>query len=75
MKTDELVPRHPNARWLPYSLLDEIFALLKERIEEGQALRDERQDKTALEELKAIKRQLDVDVSTYLDNVERESIF
>ncbi|KAG0049659.1 hypothetical protein BGZ83_005520 [Gryganskiella cystojenkinii] len=75
MKANELVPRHPNARWLPYSLLDEIFNLLKEQIEEGQALHSDQQDKVALEKLKTIKRQLDVDVGLYLENVERESIF
>ncbi|KAF9577468.1 hypothetical protein BGW38_007299, partial [Lunasporangiospora selenospora] len=32
MKKEELISRHPNARWLPYSLLDEIFKSLAEEI-------------------------------------------
>jgi len=71
MNKDELVSRHSNARWLPYSLLDEIFALLKERIEQGKAASGDRKR----EELESIRKQLDTDVNLYLENVERESIF
>lgn len=71
MNKDEPVSRHPNARWLPYSLLDEVFALLKERIGQTTAAPGNRERG----ELESIRKQLDTDVNLYLENVERESIF
>ncbi|KAF8932192.1 nucleoporin Nup120/160-domain-containing protein [Dissophora ornata] len=77
IKKDELVSRHPNSRWLPYSLLDEIFEGLKEQIEETQrraASRDVKAEKHA-KELKALKSQLEEELQLYLENVENESKF
>ncbi|KAG0302349.1 hypothetical protein BGZ98_007593 [Dissophora globulifera] len=80
---EELVSRHPNSRWLPYSLLDEIFEGLEEQIGETQQgrvaaavynHRDNRAEKR-LQELKALKAQLDVEMRSYLENVENESKF
>lgn len=79
------MPRHSNARWLPYSLLDEIFANLTEEIQRvqervittsrGGANAKGRNLEQQLKDLKAIKARLDQDVRMYLENVERESIF
>ncbi|KAF9437543.1 hypothetical protein BGZ76_000300 [Entomortierella beljakovae] len=83
IKKDELISRHSNARWLPYSLLDEIFVELNEQIKQTQdqlpkiPTPDSRQPKLEqqLQGLKKLKLQLDEDVQLYLENVERESIF
>ncbi|KAF9111598.1 hypothetical protein BGX27_004688 [Mortierella sp. AM989] len=87
MKKDELISRHSNARWLPYSLLDEIFEELNEQIQRAQNRglgnkvathtinAKEAKMEHRLRELKALKVQLDENVRLYLENVERESIF
>ncbi|KAF9358568.1 hypothetical protein BGX26_001405 [Mortierella sp. AD094] len=87
MKKEELISRHSNARWLPYSLLDEIFEELNERIQHAQDrvpnkksvsqpvnAKDAKMEHRLLE-LKSLKAQLDENVRLYLENVERESIF
>ncbi|KAF9092113.1 hypothetical protein BGX23_004603 [Mortierella sp. AD031] len=68
LNKEEAVSRHSNARWLPYNLLDEIFVLLREQIEQPQP-------ESRLRELRELKSQLDEDVRLYIENVERESIF
>lgn len=85
MKKEDLVPRHSNARWLPYSLLDEIFANLSEEIQEAQERiakvprlatnPKESNVERQLKDLKSLKTRLDRDMRVYLENVERESIF
>lgn len=67
--------RHSNARWLPYTLLDEIFALLAEQIREGEEQVREGIEESRLKELKGLKMQLDRDIRLYMESVERESIF
>ncbi|KAK3835045.1 MAG: nucleoporin Nup120/160-domain-containing protein [Linnemannia gamsii] len=87
LNKEEAVSRHSNARWLPYTLLDEIFAQLTEQIREceehvqnnrpARSVNGE-QDWEAgarLKELKELKKQLDTDVRLYMESVERESIF
>ncbi|KAG0223185.1 hypothetical protein BGX31_008649 [Mortierella sp. GBA43] len=84
MKKEDLVPRHSNARWLPYSLLDEIFVGLTEEIQEVQgrvaklprstAKTKESNLEKRLKDLKSLKARLDQDMREYLENVERESI-
>jgi hypothetical protein len=70
-----VVSRHSNARWLPYTLLDEIFALLAERISEGEEQGQDKMEESRLKELKELKVQLDRDIRLYMESVERESIF
>lgn len=67
--------RHSNARWLPYTLLDEIFALLAEQTREGEEQVREGIEESRLKELKGLKMQLDRDIRLYMESVERESIF
>ncbi|KAF9961490.1 hypothetical protein BGZ70_008276 [Mortierella alpina] len=90
LKKEELISRHSNARWLPYTLLDEIFASLEVQIREAEEERSKKsggsrrengkqqsqpsQDKV-LKELQEIKGQLEEDVRLYLENAERESVF
>ncbi|KAF9179523.1 hypothetical protein BGZ50_006870 [Haplosporangium sp. Z 11] len=86
MPKDNLISRHPNARWLPYSLLDEIFASLQTQIEDIENVQkgeqnvdsssgSRRMTSESLRELKNLKTILEVNVRLYLENVERESIF
>lgn len=70
-----MVSRHSNARWLPYTLLDEIFALLAERISEGEEKVGDKVEESRLKELKELKAQLDKDIRLYMESIERESIF
>lgn len=70
-----MVSRHSNARWLPYTLLDEIFALLAEQIREGEKQVRDGIEESRLKELKGLKVQLDKDIRLYMESVERESIF
>lgn len=70
-----MVSRHSNARWLPYTLLDEIFALLAEQIREGEEQARDGIEESRLKELKGLKMQLDKDIRLYMESVERESIF
>lgn len=70
-----MVSRHSNARWLPYTLLDEIFALLAEQIREGEEQVRDGIEEGRLKELKGLKLQLDKDIRLYMESVERESIF
>ncbi|KAH7034357.1 nucleoporin Nup120/160-domain-containing protein [Linnemannia elongata] len=75
LNKEEVVSRHSNARWLPYTLLDEIFALLAEQIREGEEQVREGIEESRLKELKGLKMQLDRDIRLYMESVERESIF
>ncbi|KAF9152617.1 hypothetical protein BG015_004987 [Linnemannia schmuckeri] len=75
LNKEEAVSRHSNARWLPYTLLDEIFALLAEQIREGEEQAQDKIVENRLKELKALKSQLDKDIRLYMESVERESIF
>ncbi|KAF9340332.1 hypothetical protein BGZ91_002542 [Linnemannia elongata] len=75
LNKEEVVSRHSNARWLPYTLLDEIFALLEEQIREGEEQVREGIEESRLKELKGLKMQLDKDIRLYMESVERESIF
>ncbi|KAF9915448.1 hypothetical protein BX616_006125 [Lobosporangium transversale] len=77
MKPDELISRHSNARWLPYSLLDEIFEQLQKHIQhaEDHGTTNDAKSKDQLRDLKNIQQQLNEDVRLYLENVQRESIF
>ncbi|KAF9143575.1 hypothetical protein BGX30_000102 [Mortierella sp. GBA39] len=75
LNKEEVVSRHSNARWLPYTLLDEIFALLAEQIREGEEQVRDGIEVSHLKELKGLKMQLDKDIRLYMESVERESIF
>ncbi|KAI1313010.1 hypothetical protein EDD11_002788 [Mortierella claussenii] len=75
LKKEELISRHSNARWLPYSLLDEIFAELQQTIANGSSGKEDVVKQRSLQTFKDLKAQLDEDVRLYLENVERESIF
>ncbi|KAG0207472.1 hypothetical protein BGX28_001296 [Mortierella sp. GBA30] len=78
LKKEELISRHSNARWLPYTLLDEIFetmaALIKEAENQVSIKTDTKLEKH-LRDLQDIKGHLEEDVRLYLENVQRESIF
>ncbi|KAF9922637.1 hypothetical protein FBU30_007246 [Linnemannia zychae] len=71
LNKEEPVSRHSNARWLPYTLLDEILAQLSEQIHDSE----ERAEDGRVKELKSLKMQLESDIRQYIENVERESIF
>ncbi|KAF8944514.1 hypothetical protein BGZ47_004141 [Haplosporangium gracile] len=75
LNKEEAVSRHSNARWLPYTLLDEIFVLLAEQIREGEEQARDKMEESRLKELKGLKSQLDNDIRLYMESVERESIF
>ncbi|KAG0350234.1 hypothetical protein BG005_010245 [Podila minutissima] len=84
LKSEELISKHPNARWLPYSLLDETLRTLVDEIKGAKArmgaskstasVQQEYLEK-ALSGLEDVHQQLEQDIQLYLENVERESIF
>ncbi|KAG0010668.1 hypothetical protein BGZ81_002655 [Podila clonocystis] len=81
LKSEELISKHPNARWLPYSLLDETLKMLVEEIKntkgrlgKGAPVQQAHLEK-ALSGLEDVHQQLEQDIQLYLENVERESIF
>ncbi|KAF9374900.1 hypothetical protein CPC16_001011 [Podila verticillata] len=84
LKSEELISKHPNARWLPYSLLDETLKTLVEEIKEAKVRLGKKSMATnagqdhlekVLAGLEDVHRQLEQDIQAYLENVERESIF
>ncbi|KAF9906613.1 hypothetical protein EC991_000413 [Linnemannia zychae] len=75
LNKEEVVSRHSNARWLPYTLLDEIFAQLKEQIRDCEVQVQSKETLRRLKELKDLNAQLDMDITLYMETVERESIF
>ncbi|KAF9215302.1 hypothetical protein BGZ59_001740 [Podila verticillata] len=84
LKSEELISKHPNARWLPYSLLDETLKTLVEEIKEAKVRLGKKSTATnagqehlekVLAGLEDVHRQLEQDIQAYLENVERESIF
>ncbi|KAF9427628.1 hypothetical protein BGZ94_004535 [Podila epigama] len=82
LKSEELISKHPNARWLPYSLLDETLKTLVEKIRVAKVRADrgieregDKDEESTLSTLQHVHQQLEQDIQLYLENVERESIF
>ncbi|KAG0314053.1 hypothetical protein BG000_005674 [Podila horticola] len=84
LKSKGLISKHPNARWLPYSLLDETLKTLVEEIKGAKARLGKSKSTTSVQQehlekalagLEDVHQQLEQDIQLYLENVERESIF
>ncbi|KAF9276603.1 hypothetical protein BGZ74_003576, partial [Mortierella antarctica] len=84
LKSEELISKHPNTRWLPHSLLDETLRTLVEEIKgatsrlgESKSTASVQQEylEKALSGLEDVHQQLEQDIQVCLENMERESIF
>ncbi|KAG0347833.1 hypothetical protein BG004_006856 [Podila humilis] len=78
LKSEDLISKHPSARWLPYSLLDETIKTLKDEINSAKSrlgksnpVQREHLEKLVMG-LEDVHEQLEQDIQMYLEDVERE---